>query len=73
MHSEEPIRSSYIFNYNWETVVKGFWVKYPCPEIDFIKWNKVIDLVVNPDNTVSVKRIVLIFVFNCTSLFVGVH
>jgi hypothetical protein len=53
----------YVFNYTWELVVKGFWNKYPCPELDFVKWNKVIDLVVNGDNTLTVKRLVY-FNFN---------
>lgn len=33
------IQSEYTFNFDWETVVKGFWRKYPCKEFDFIKFN----------------------------------
>lgn len=51
-------KNKYTFNYDWRTVIKGFWTKYPCPEISFVKWNKVVDLNINPDQTISVKRIV---------------
>jgi hypothetical protein len=49
---------NYTFNFDWQTVVKGFWSKYPCPEISFIKWNKVVDLEILSDNTLRIKRIV---------------
>lgn len=49
---------AYIFNYSWTTVVKGFLQKYPHKDLDFVKWNRVIDMVVNPDDTISIKRLV---------------
>lgn len=52
--------AKHIFNFNWETVIKGFWNKYPCPELDFVKWNKVVDIVPCSDDTILVKRLVLI-------------
>lgn len=55
------MQSEYTFNFDWETVVKGFWKKYPCKEFDFIKLNHVVDMTVNSDNTLSIKRIVLTY------------
>ena len=60
MPTSEKDLNKYIFNYDWETTVKGFWNKYPCPEIDFVKWNKVVDIMMNYDNTMQIKRIVSI-------------
>ncbi|CAD8110564.1 unnamed protein product [Paramecium sonneborni] len=52
------IHSEYTFNFDWETVVKGFWRKYPCKEFDFIQFNQVVDMMLNDNNTMSIKRIV---------------
>lgn len=45
---------THIFHHDWEIVVKAFWNKYPCPELDFVKWNKVVDIMMNYDNTMQV-------------------
>jgi hypothetical protein len=50
--------NKHVFQFNWETVIKGFWNKYPCPELDFVKWNKVVDIIANPDESIVVKRLV---------------
>ncbi|CAD8088947.1 unnamed protein product [Paramecium primaurelia] len=52
------IHSEYTFNYNWETVIKGFWRKYPCKEFDFIKFNQVVDMILDDNNKIQIKRIV---------------
>ncbi|CAD8177984.1 unnamed protein product [Paramecium octaurelia] len=52
------IHSEYTFNFDWETVVKGFWRKYPCKEFDFIKFNQVVDMILDDNNKMQIKRIV---------------
>ena len=37
-------------------------MKYPCKELDFVKWNKVIDLKINDDDTLTLKRLVILFI-----------
>lgn len=55
--------SRHVFNFQWEAVIKSFWNKYPCPEFDFVKWNRVVDIAVNGD-TVLVRRLVNFWCIN---------
>jgi len=47
----------YVFNYDWPTVVKALWIKYPHKELDFVIYNKVVDLMPLDDDTLLVKKI----------------
>ena len=51
---------TYVFNYEWKTVMKGFWNKYPSKKLDFVKWNKVIGFDINEDGSIKFKRIIYI-------------
>lgn len=50
----------YTFDYDWSTVMKGFWNKYPDKKLDFVKWNKVIGFDVTEDGNIKFKRIIFI-------------
>jgi len=47
----------YIFNYNWETVIKGFWNKYPHKDLDFVVYSRVIDMKRLDDDSIVVKKL----------------
>jgi len=47
----------YIFNYNWETVIKGFWNKYPHKDLDFVVYSRVIDMKLLDDDSILVKKL----------------
>ena len=51
---------NYTFDYDWKTVMKGFWNKYPDRKLDFVKWNKVIGFDVNEDGSIKFKRVIFI-------------
>ena len=52
-----PDQKIHTFNHPWTTVVLAFFDKYPTPDLSFIKYNKVIDISLTPDNKLLVKRI----------------
>ncbi|CAD8096107.1 unnamed protein product [Paramecium sonneborni] len=64
------IHSENTFNFDWETVIKGFWRKYPCKQFDFIQFNQVVDMIVDDDNKMQIKRIVYVrkFAIWCLTL-----
>jgi len=47
----------YIFNYNWETVIKGLWNKYPHKDLDFVVYSRVIDMKRLDDDSILVKKL----------------
>ena len=51
---------NYTFSYDWKTVMKGFWNKYPSKQLDFVKWNKVIGFDINEDGSIKFKRVIFI-------------
>ena len=53
----EKKESEYTFSWEWSTVVRAFYDKYPNPKMDFVKFNKLIGLTVGEDNTVKIKRL----------------
>ncbi|KRX03893.1 hypothetical protein PPERSA_04771 [Pseudocohnilembus persalinus] len=50
-------QNQYVFQYPWETVIKGFWSKYPSQEMNFVKFNNVIDMQLLPNQDISFKRL----------------
>ena len=52
-------KNTYLFEYDWNTVVKAFWMKYPCPELDLVKWTKVINININEDDSITFHRFVI--------------
>jgi PRELI-like family. len=48
----------YVFDFDWTTVVKALWNKYPHKDLDFVIYNKVIDLKRLDDDTLFVKKVV---------------
>lgn len=50
-------RDEYSFNFDWKTVVKAFFNKYPHKDLDFVVYNKVIDLKRINEDTILVKRV----------------
>jgi len=57
MEASTAKTDSYIFNYNWETVIKGFWNKYPHKDLDFVVYNRVIDMKRLDDDSIIVKKL----------------
>lgn len=53
----EKKERDYTFNYSWPLVVKAFWDKYPNPNMDFVKYNKLIGLEMLEDGKVKLKRV----------------
>ena len=51
---------NYVFPYDWKTVMKGFWNKYPDKKLDFVKWNKVIGFDINEDGSLKFRRVIYI-------------
>lgn len=47
----------YLFDYDWSTTVRAFWDKYPNQKMDFIKYNKVIDIKLDEHGKLVLKRI----------------
>jgi len=47
----------YVFNYPFETVLKGFWHKYPHPDLSFVKDNFVLSYDIVDEQTLHVKRL----------------
>lgn len=47
----------YVFNFDWETVIKAFWNKYPHKDLDFVVYNRVIDMKRLDDNSIMVKKL----------------
>jgi len=47
----------HIFNFDWTTVVKALWNKYPHKDMDFVIYNKVVDLKLLDEDTILVKKI----------------
>lgn len=47
----------YVFNFDWETVIKAFWNKYPHKDLDFVIYNRVIDMKRLDDNSIMVKKL----------------
>jgi PRELI-like family len=47
----------YRFNFDWKTVVKAFFNKYPHKDLDFVVYNKVIDLKRINEDTLIIKRV----------------
>jgi len=50
------VAKEYVFNYPWEVVMKGLWLKYPHKELDFVKFARVIDMKVLDDDNMIIKR-----------------
>ena len=46
-----------MFKYPWETVIKGFYLKYPTPEMNFVKFNHVIDIEIINEKCLKIKRL----------------
>lgn len=45
------------FNYEWKTVVRAFWDKYPDQRLDFVKFSKVVDMEMREDGTIRFDRV----------------
>ena len=54
--SQDVLTNSYTFLYSWESVVKGFWLKYPNPKFPNVIFNKVIDMEIIDDTKLLIKR-----------------
>jgi len=54
---ETPKTDEYLFNFNWETVIKGYWNKYPHKDLDFVVYSRVIDMKRLDDDSVLVKKL----------------
>ena len=52
-----PGKSEYSFPYEWKTVVRAFWDKYPNEMMDFIKYNQVVDIDILEDGKLQIQRI----------------
>lgn len=53
----EKKERDYTFNYSWPLVVKAFWDKYPNPNMDFVKYNKLIGMEMLDDGKIRMKRV----------------
>jgi len=60
----QPKTDSYIFNFNWETVIKGFWNKYPHKDLDFVVYSRVIDMKRLEDDSILVKKVMYVKKFS---------
>lgn len=49
--------TEYRFDYDWKTVVKAYWDKYPNKLHDFVKYSKVVDMHLQDDGTIKVERV----------------
>ena len=54
---QAPNTNQFVFNFNWETVVKGFLNKYPHKDLDFVVYNRVIDIKRLDDDSLLVKKL----------------
>ena len=54
---ESKKMEEHIFSYPWETVVKAFLNKYPSQHLDFVKFNRVVEMKILDDNCVLLKRV----------------
>ncbi|KAL4473788.1 hypothetical protein ABPG74_022652 [Tetrahymena malaccensis] len=50
-------KEQYVFDYPFETVLKGFWHKYPHPDLSFVKDNFVLSYDIIDEQTLHVKRL----------------
>jgi len=57
MEDQNTKSNQYIFNYDWETVVQAFWNKYPHKDLDFVVYNRVIDIKRLEDDSIVVKKL----------------
>lgn len=59
MENKKIVRKeeTYKFHHPWPIVVKAFWIKYPNPKFQYVKFNKVIDMEVIDSDIIRVKRI----------------
>lgn len=53
----EKKEKDYTFQYNWATVVKAFWDKYPHKQMEFVQYNKLIGLEVLDNGTLLFRRV----------------
>ena len=53
---KDILTNSYTFQYSWESVVKGFWLKYPNKKISNVIFNKVIDMEIIDNTKLLIKR-----------------
>lgn len=53
----EKKERDYTFNYSWALVVKAFWDKYPNPNMDFVKYNKLVGLDMTEEGNIKLKRV----------------
>lgn len=49
--------NQYVFNFDWETVIKAYWNKYPHKDLDFVVYNRVIDIKRLDDDSLVVKKL----------------
>ena len=47
----------YVFDYDWNTVTRAYFDKYPHKKMGFIKYNKVVDINLAEDGKLVVKRV----------------
>eukprot|EP01015_Nassula_variabilis_P003776 TRINITY_DN1256_c0_g1_i7.p1 TRINITY_DN1256_c0_g1~~TRINITY_DN1256_c0_g1_i7.p1 ORF type:complete len:173 (-),score=32.03 TRINITY_DN1256_c0_g1_i7:92-610(-) len=50
-------KNEHVFDYPWEVVMKALWNKYPNKELDFVKFNKVIDMQMVNQNCLKFKKL----------------
>lgn len=56
LEHQDILMSSHTFLYPWESVVKGFWTKYPNKKLSSVIFNKVIDMEIIDDTKLLIKR-----------------
>lgn len=48
---------THLFQYPWSLVVKGFWQKYPSKQLNFVKFNHVIDFEIPSADIIKFTRL----------------
>ena len=50
-------RDNYVFNYPWDLVMKGLWIKYPNSKMDFVKSHQVVGMEILPNGSLKVQKL----------------